>query len=529
MDPLPRFNAVCEAMADPDFYPHPVFEIQRRDTHISVVFLTGQWVYKLKKPLNLGFLDFREIEERAKFCEQEVRLNRRLSKGIYLNTVIIAENEKNVFSLSESGNVVEYAVKMKQLPDEARLGSLLKKNAVSRYDLELLGKKLAAFYLHSKQNSQIDQYGQRDMVIFNSEENFQQIVPFVSQLIDREKWQFICEVNRSFLYHHHVLFERRLENRKIRDGHGDLRTDHIYFFDGIQIIDCIEFNDRFRYGDVAIDLAFLHMDMELLGYPEESQVILKSYVEHANDPEIYALIDFYAAYRAIVRLKVACIRHNELKKQKLSNSLQVEINTHLNQAYRYTLLFSRPTLWVFSGLPASGKSSLAQRLSRILSIMVISSDAVRKEKDFEPEIVSFDSGKYSKERRQRVYAKMLALAQKKLKKGRSVLLDATYSLRRWRQEVVQLASDMDSNLIFVECKCNTDIIRKRLIKRENYTGLSDARIQHLPDIIKNFEPITELSKDIHIKIETQIAIEQTLYQLLSEAYLCKSAQIETII
>jgi predicted kinase len=280
---------------------------------------------------------------------------------------------------------------------------------------------------------------------------------------------------------------------------------------------------------VAIDLAFLHMDMELLGYPEESQVILRSYVEHANDPEIYALIDFYAAYRAIVRLKVACIRHNELKKQKQSNSLQVEINTHLNQAYRYTLLFSRPTLWVFSGLPASGKSSLAQQLSRTLSIMVISSDAVRKEKDSEPEIVSFDSGKYSKERRRRVYAKMLALAQKKLKKGRSVLLDATYSLRRWRQEVVQLAFDMDSNLIFVECKCPTDIIRKRLIKREDYTGLSDAIIQHLPDIIKNFEPITELSNDIHIKIETQTDIGQSLYQLLSEAYLCKSAQVETII
>ncbi len=529
MDLFHRFDAVCKAMASPDFYPHPVTVIQRRDTHISVVFLTGQWVYKLKKPLDLGFLDFRKLEDRRKYCEREIQLNKRLSSGIYQNTVAIVENEKNVFSLNSRGNVVEYAVKMKQLPDEARLESLLKTDSVSRHHLEQIGKKLADFYVNTGQSAQIEKFGQRDMVIFNSEENFKQISPYIDHLVEREKWQFICEVNRSFLHHQHLLFERRVKTGKIRDGHGDLRTDHIYLFDGIQIIDCIEFNDRFRYGDVAIDLAFLHMDMEQLGFAGQSQDILKAYVKHSKDPEIYALIDFYAAYRAMVRLKVACIRWDELAEADDKKSIQEEINLHLNQAYRYTLLFSRPTLWVFAGLPASGKSSLADRLSRILFTTVISSDAVRKETETQPEIVPYGAGKYSEERRHRVYAKMLASAYKKLKKGRSVALDATYSRRRWRAEAVQLASDTDANLVFVECTCDSDIIRKRLAERENFTGLSDARIQHLPEMIKHFEPVNEISADFHIRLDTQTDIENTLYQLLSESYLRKSAQIMAIV
>ncbi len=526
-DPMQRFKSVCEAMTDPEFYPHSVSGIKRRDTHISVVFLTGEWVYKLKKPLNLGFLDFREIDDRRKFCEQEVLLNRRLSRGIYQHTVKIVENKEKGFSMEGDGKVAEYAVKMKQLPDEARLANMLMDNNINRSDLERLGKKLAFFYQKSDRSPQIDQYGQRDMIIFNSEENFKQIAPYVGVLFDRERWKFICEVNRSFLYHHHALFERRLEKGKIRDGHGDLRTDHIYFVDGIQIIDCIEFNDRFRYGDIAVDLAFLHMDMEQLGYPKQSQMVLKSYVDCAHDPEIYALIDFYAAYRAIVRLKVACIRYDELKSREQKKAMTNELHGLLNQAYRYTLLFSRPTLWVFSGLPASGKSSLAQRLASTFSMAVYSSDSIRKEKDSRPELVPYGEGKYAEKRRRRVYTKLLAIAQEKLKKGRSVILDATYSRRVWREEVAQLASDMDSNLIFTECEGKLETLLSRLKEREKNPGLSDARIQHLPEIMNHFEPVTELDPRNHIKVKTDSSIDENFHRILSEAYLCRAAQIKS--
>ena len=525
MDPVSYFKSVCEAMADPAFYPHPVSDIERRDTHISVVFLTGQWAYKLKKPMNLGFLDFREIDDRRKFCEREVLLNRRLSRGIYQKTVTIFENENKRFSLESGGKTAEYAVKMKQLPDRARLADMLKNNSITRSDLEKLSEKLAYFYKNSDRNPQIDQYGKRDMIIYNCEENFRQIAPYVGVLLDGERWKFICEVNRSFLYHQRALFERRIEKGKILDGHGDLRTDHIYFFDGIQVIDCIEFNDRFRYGDVAVDLAFLHMDMEQQGFQKESQMILKAYVDYANDPDIYALIDFYAAYRAIVRLKVACIRYDELDSPKEKDRLHHEIGSLLNQAYLYTLFFSRPTLWVFNGLPASGKSSLAQRLSTNFYMTVYRSDSIRKEKDPRQEVVPYGHGRYTEKNRRRVYTQMLALAQEKLKKGRSVILDATYSRRAWREEVFQLASDMDSNLIFVECDCSSETICSRLREREKYTGFSDARIQHLPEIVNHFEPITEFGPQFHIKVNTEDSIDENFHRILSEAYLCKSDQI----
>lgn len=529
MDPIKRFEAVCAAMNDPRWYPHPVSKIERRDTHISAVFLTGQWAYKLKKPLNLGFLDFREPIDRKKFCEREVFLNRRLSQGIYFDTVEITEDEKKGFSLEGSGTVVEYAVRMKQIPDRYRLSSLLRENALHPSDLEELGGRLAIFYEKSDRNDTIDAFGRRDVMIFNSEENFQQIDPYAERLLDTERWKFVREVNRSFLYHRRAIFERRIEEGKIRDGHGDLRTDHIYFFDGIQIIDCIEFNDRFRYGDIAADLAFLHMDMEELGFPEQSQEILKGYLDRSRDFDLYGIVDFYAAYRAIVRLKVACIRYDEEENEARRRTIKAEIDAHLDQAYRYTVFFSRPTLWVFCGLPASGKSSLAQRLSHILSIGLIGSDALRKQMDMKPKVTSYGKGAYSEKNRGRVYARMLTLAQEKLKNGHSVILDATYSTRKSRQEVVALASDTESNLIFVQCVCSRKTISSRLEERNEAPGLSDARITHLDDFFLHYEPLTELNPDTHITVDTDRELNATLGRLLMSSYLRRSTQIGRLI
>ncbi len=522
--PTERFESVCKAMADPDFYPHPVSNIQRLDTHISTVFLTGEWVYKLKRPVDVGFLDYRKPEDRRFYCQREVELNRRLSQGVYESVVTIYENPKG-FTLLENGEAAEYAVRMKQLPEQARLDTLLRKNRIPSDRLGGLGRILADFYAEGEHGSEIDRYGRRDAVIYNSEENFIQLDPFVGRLFDGEPWKFIKEVNRAFLDHHHALFERRLEKGKIRDGHGDLRTDHIYFLEGIQIIDCIEFNDRFRYGDVAVDLAFLYMDMEHLGYPDAGHAVLKAYAERGDDPEIYGLLDFYAAYRAIIRLKVACIRYQEVDSEQERNRIQKTIDTHLDLAYRHTLMFSRPTLWVFCGLPASGKSSLAERLARVLSIGVISSDDIRRKRDTRNEVVPFGQGRYSLERRGRVYSRMLNRAQDLLKKGRSVILDATYALKQWRAGAVQLAADLDICLLFVECGCDIAVIRSRLKEREQSSGRSDARLQHIDQLQKEFEPITEFHSEIHIHMNTEGPIQETLIRALSDGYLRKSAQL----
>jgi predicted kinase len=337
-------------------------------------------------------------------------------------------------------------------------------------------------------------------------------------------------VSRSFLEHHQDLFNRRIDTGRICDGHGDLRAEHIYFYHGVQIIDCIEFNDRFRYGDRAVDLAFLHMDMEHLGHSEFGRAFLAAYADKSDDQEIYALIDFYATYRALVRLKVTALHCQELQ-QEQQQALRAEAKRYVNQAYRYAVQFSRPTLWVFCGLPATGKSTLAEALSEVLSIDSFHSDRIRKEDRFSTghHVVPFGQELYRPGMRQRVYTKLLAMAQDTLKAGHSVILDGTFSHRKWRDEARRLSDDLDTNFVLVECLCQEKNICSRLKKREKKAGLSDARLEHLSQISKEFEPVLEFPREIHLKVDTDQSLLRSLGEVLSKGYALKCQQVQQII
>ena len=315
--------------------------------------MTGQWVYKLKKPVSFGFLNFEELDARRLFCEREVFLNQRLSRNVYEGVIGITREADGRFSLGGRGVPVEYAVKMKELPDSACLTSLLAAGRVSEEEMEALGRHLAGFYEGSVRSVDIDHFGHPEVIALNMEENFRQVEPFVGEFLPGEEWDFVRQASRSFFVYRRSLFERRIREGFIRDGHGDLRAEHVYLVDGIQIIDCIEFNDRFRYGDVVSDLAFLHMDLEHLGHAPSSEVILAAYAEKAKDPSLYALLDFYAAYRAAVRVKVACLRSTEVESEAERKQLRTVASDFAGHAYHYAVQFSRPMLWVFCGLPAS--------------------------------------------------------------------------------------------------------------------------------------------------------------------------------
>jgi uncharacterized protein len=530
MQDLQVFQDICEAMAEPSFYPHPVGRVELRETHISSVFLAGDWVYKLKKPVDFGFLDFRNLDTRHHFCQREVFLNQRLTRGIYDKVVGICRDETGRFYYLDSGKPVEYAVKMRRLPDGASLVELLRRRAVTDEDMEQLGRHLAEFYSMSDSTSEIDHYGDPEVIAFNMEENFRQVEPFVDRLLDRERWEFIREVSRVFFQNWRRLFQNRVHKGCIRDGHGDLRAEHVYFYGGIQIIDCVEFNDRFRYGDVVSDLAFLHMDLEFLGHFSASRSIMSAYTEHSGDHDCYSLLDFYAAYRAIVKVKVACLRSTEIDDPKAKSALKETARDYLEQAYRYALQFSRPTLWVFCGLPATGKSALAEELSKALSLTLFQSDRIRKQgRDLlapREETVPFDQGIYRAAMRQRVYARMLALAQEELKKGHPVILDATFSRTKWREEARQLAMDLDANIIYVECVCRLATIRERLEQREQRQSISDARLQHLDAMVKAFEPLSEIPGEMLIRLDTEQPFNRALLEMLTAGYARKCAQVK---
>lgn len=511
---------IFQLMDNPDFYPHDVSKIEHRETHISKVFLTGFYVYKIKKSVNLEFLDYTTLAKRNYYCHQETTLNRRLSHNIYLGVVAI--NFKNGrYSISGPGKPVEYAVKMRQLPENRSLIRMLKDEKVDYRAIDPLARMLADFYPYSASDEKITPFGSWETIRAKNEENFKQMEKFAGEVFNDRIFDVIRAATRSFLIRRRAIFQHRTENGKICDCHGDLRSGHIYFDDGIQIIDCIEFNERYRYSDIASDLAFLAMDLDFEGFPEIAGHLINAFAQYANDSDIFVLIDFYKCYRALIRTKVNCLQLENAsigawKKAKFRR----EIDRYMDLAYQYALQFTRPTLWVVCGMPASGKSKISNELSKHLNVKVFCSDLVRKElfglKPHDFMDVSFEKGIYSKEASSLTYGKLLLLAQEEIEKGASVILDATFGNKHQRDEALRLAKDMDANIVFVECCAPVNLYRARLIKRETRPCISDARIRHFERFKKRFEPLNEIPDEMHIRINTEKLLTENIHNLLSQ-------------
>jgi len=516
-------DKIFALMNRPEFYPHPVSRIEQRETHISRVFLTGDFAYKIKKPVNLDFLNFTTLEKRHHYCHQEVILNRRLSNNVYLDVVPITFKGGR-YHLAGSGAPVEYAVKMRQLPSECSMLNLLQQKKISRDLLRKLAVILAGFYNQGSSVDHMHSSGAWETIHENCEENFRQITQFAGEILDERLFRIVQSATFSFLYRKRELFENRIKSKKIRDCHGDLRTGHIYFTDeGIQIIDCIEFNERFRFHDVTSDLAFLAMDLDYEGFPQIANDLLDDYVQYTEDPDVFVLIDFYKCYRAVVRCKVNCIRLQEDGMDKKDKAkLLKTTHKYLEFAYRYAVRFIRPTLWVVCGMPGSGKSTISRELSKAFGIQLFQSDVIRKEllgvRPVDPSIISFETGIYSKGATRLTYGRLLLLAQEEIEKRRSVILDATYGEEHDRHEAVRMAKDAEANIVFVECVPKEYVIKERLLKRESGYSVSDARYRHYEDFKKRFEPLSELSDEMHIRVDTEKPLEECMEQILSRAY-----------
>jgi len=304
---MAELKSLVQALLDPKTYPHNPEGVRLVQTQMSLLFLTGDYVYKVKKPVDLGYLDYTTLEKRRFFCYQELKLNQRLSPDVYLEVLPLVERDGKIL-LGGDGQAVEYAVKMRQLPAERMMDVLLSRNQVSEEMAQSVAEKVAAFHQQAETSADISSYGSLGAVLTNTEENFVQTEKYIGISISKRQYEAIKAFTDGFVERDARLFEKRVRDGKIKDCHGDLHSAHVCFVNGICIYDCIEFNDRFRYCDVAAEVAFLAMDLDYHGHHDLSRHFTNSYVRASQDEELLKLLDFYKCYRAYVRGKVACFK-----------------------------------------------------------------------------------------------------------------------------------------------------------------------------------------------------------------------------
>ena len=291
------------ALMEPAAYDEPTSAVHLIQTHISWVFIADHFAYKVKKPVDLGLLNFTTLRRRHHYVHEELILNRRLCPDIYLEVLPITVHHGQV-RLGGQGHPVEYALKMVRLPQERMMDEVADRGELRSEHLDRIIERLAAFYAQAATGPRINKFGEPAVIAYNHEENFSRTENLVGDLLSKDLFERIRAFAQNFLRDHRALFLQRIREGRIRDCHGDLHMKNICLADGVYIFDCIEFNHRFRYGDVAADVDFLAMDLDFHGFKDLSRYFVERLAQASGDPELLMMLDFYKCYRAYVRGKI---------------------------------------------------------------------------------------------------------------------------------------------------------------------------------------------------------------------------------
>src|SRR6266516_1120585 len=493
------FATMLSMLTRPEAFPfalpadRTVMAIQ---THASAVVLTPELVYKLKKPKNFGFFDFSTPALRRHFCGEEVRVNRRFAPHVYLGVTPVLAFSDGRFrfgstfapdeapmpgTILEEGVVVDYAVVMVRLPDEAMLESRVRAGTASGPLLKEIAQHVAAFHATSLTDEHIASFGSLEVIRGNWEENFAQMRPYIGRTLDTATYDLIAGYIHGFMEQRSSLFASRISEGRIRDCHGDLRLQHVYILERegadtarqlprLAILDGIEFNERFRYSDVASEVAFLTMELEAASHCNLARAFVEGYVAVSGDQALRELLPFYACYRACVRAKVLSFQVDEPEIPAVQReAARRQAMSLFELAASYTSGPTRPTLMLIGGIMGTGKSTLAAALRHEMGWMLFSSDTIRKRlahvDPTEPRANAFWPGLYSQKWTARTYDALLAAAREALAQGRSVLLDASFLCRDDRQAAARVAAAYNANALFVECTCPKEVALKRLAQR----------------------------------------------------------------
>jgi hypothetical protein len=494
-------RALLLELQDPGRYPPPrPSRVEVRETHLSWVFLTDREAWKVKRPVHYGFVDYTTPEKRRHFCREEIRLGRRLAPGVYWGIARLWRGPRG-HSFLRTGRVVDYAVRMKRLPDEATAEARLDAGTLSGDALDRLAGMLAVFYASSAIDPSFDF---QDALRQNVRENFQQVEPFVGRLLGKALFRDVRAWQEESLARHAPRFALRTSAGRVREGHGDLRLEHVYLLeDGPVVLDPIEFTPRFRFGDVALDASFLAMDLSTRGAGRLGDGFLGEFALASNDYGFYPLLDFYLSYRAWVRGKVACFVAADPATPPSKRARKREEAARLFAQSRSFMRGPRgtPRLVVVGGLIGSGKSTLARELRRRWGVPVVASDPTRKSLAGIPPTQAGPPRLYRSDFSERVYRELFRRAEDVLSSGRSVVLDATFAGRRRRLEARSLAARYGAPFLFVETSCPEAVLRQRLRQRAAGPSVSDAREELLGLFRSAFQPVDELKSGEYLRLD----------------------------
>ena len=511
---------LIQFLLNPLSYPHKTRHVKHIQTHISDVFIAPPFVYKVKKPVDFGFLDFTALKKRKLYCEKEVALNRRLC-DIYIGVEEISISDGD-YGFGKGDKTVEYAVKMKKLPEKYFLKNLVHTGNVVLDDLRRIIEKLVEFYQSQNHNVRIDDFGKPANIKSFIYGNISLVKNFIGNTISSATHEAVKFYNDMLFEKYSSVFQERINKGFIKDCHGDLHLNNINITpDYVCIHDCIEFNDRFRFIDFASDIAFLAMDLEFNGRRDFADFVVYEISKRMSDDTIFKVIDFYICYRAFVRGKVESLKSEEVNVPKReARSSHKRATGYFRLSLRYALFGSRPTVIVIFGMIGTGKSTLAELISRELDCDVISSDKIRKEmlgiapteRRYEP----FDKGIYSEATTDRVYNEMIKMVKHVEKSGNTIILDASFSKKKYRALLNKVAKSLEISLFFVQTKARDKTIKERLLRREiSGESISDARLGIFENFKKGFEKPDELQKDRHLVVSTDKAPELVLRETLT--------------
>lgn len=450
-------------------------------THISYVLLTPRFVYKIKKPVNFGFLDFSSLQKRLYYCKEEVRLNQRLSRDIYLGVVPVTR-ENGQYRLEAKGAPIEYAVKMRHINDQSLLSCKIEDGSIDEGAIRRVARRIAQFHKGAITDRCIEKFGTPAAVFRNTQENFSQTLPYIGRTISKERYDSLRAYTQNFLTTRRIDLIKRVKAGFIKDCHGDLHADHVAINANgrIDIIDCIEFSERYRCSDTALDAAFLSMDLDFKGRPDLSKVFDEEYFRQTRDRAAKGLLYFYKCYRAIVRAKVASFKYAEPEVPPAERTCAyIDAMRHFHLATQYTAGCLRPRLIVMRGLSGSGKTTLAKSIAEAFDMHLLSSDVVRKTlagiKPSQHAYADLRGGIYAPSFTRRTYKTLNLIAQELLKKGVPVVLDAAFPYRSDLQIAQKTAKAAGADFHIVHCIASERAIKERIFKRTNEpTNVSDA-------------------------------------------------------